>query len=197
MDRAIALAKQAMNEGNGPAGCVIVRDGRALGEGRNLVMTSVDPTAHGEIVAIRNVATSLQTTDLSGVTLYTTMEPCPMCCWAIINANISTVVLGARLADFKRSDLGSYSVEALVGMTGRKLEIITGVRQRECEQLRYDALELMVRRTRKTGRIGGSGDAVVPSLDGGLILGDASGLRWLTLQARNMFGALRRWMGRS
>lgn len=154
MDRAIALARQAMDEGNGPVGCVIVRDGRALGEGRNLVKTNVDPTAHGEMVAIRNVAASLQTTDLSGVTLYTTAEPCPMCCWAIIDANIATVVLGARHAGFRRSNFGSYSVEALAAMTGRRLEIITGVREKECEHLRYEALELMVRRTRQKSRDG-------------------------------------------
>jgi tRNA(Arg) A34 adenosine deaminase TadA len=128
-----------------------------LGEGRNLVQTTRDPTAHGEMMAIRNVAAILRTTDLSGVTLYTTAEPCPMCCWAIITAKISTLVLGARHAGFRSSDFGSYSVEALAAMTGRKLEIITGVRVRECEQLRYDALESMVRRTRQTGRADGTG----------------------------------------
>ena len=148
MARAIALARTSMDEGNGPAGCVIVRDGQVLGEGRNLVQTSVDPTAHGEMVAIRNAAAILKATDFSGATLYTTMEPCPMCGWAIISAGIPTVVLGARLAGFRTSNLGNYSLEALAMMTGRKLEIITGVRENECEQLRYEALERMVRRTR-------------------------------------------------
>jgi tRNA(adenine34) deaminase len=156
MDRALALARVAVAEGNGPVGCVLVRNGRALGEGRNLVQTSVDPTAHGEMVAIRTVAAMLRTTDFSGVTLYTTAEPCPMCCWAIINAKISTLVLGARHAGFRSNDFGTYSVEALAAMTGRKLEIITGVRVRECEQLRYDALEAMVRRSRKKGRADGT-----------------------------------------
>jgi len=156
MDRAIALARVAMDEGNGPVGCVIVRDGRVLGEGRNLVQTSGDSTAHGEMVAIRNVAASLKTADLPDVTLYTTMEPCPMCCWAIINAKISTLVLGARHAAFRRSDFGNYSVEALSAMTCRRLEIIAGVRERECEQLRYDALELMVRRSRQDDRVRGT-----------------------------------------
>ncbi len=73
MDRAMALAQQAMDEGNRPAGCVIVKDGRAIGEGRNLVYTSFDPSAHGEMVAIRSVAASLKTVDLSGCTLYTSM----------------------------------------------------------------------------------------------------------------------------
>ena len=72
------------------------------------------------------------TVDLSGCTLYTSMEPCPMCCWAIIDSRISTLVLGGRHAGLKRKDIGTYSVEALVAMTGRTLEIITGVRDKEC-----------------------------------------------------------------
>ena len=137
MDRAMELATLAMNEGNRPAGSVIVdRDGRVVGEGRNLVHTGCDPTAHGEIVAIRNTALSLRTVDLAGCTLYTSMEPCPMCCWAIIDSKISRLVLGCRHAALQRKDIGSYSVEALVAMTGRPLEIVTGIRERECEALR-------------------------------------------------------------
>lgn len=136
MDHAMALATQAMNEGNRPAGSVIVKDGKIVGEGRNLVYTELDPTAHGEIVAIRRVALALGTVDLTGCTLYTSMEPCPMCCWAIIDAKIPRLVLGCRHAGLKRKDIGTYSVEALVAMTGRPLEIITGVREKECEALR-------------------------------------------------------------
>ena len=136
MERAMALATQAMNEGNRPAGSVIVRDGKAIGEGRNLVNTEFDPTAHGEIVAIRNTASALKTIDLSGCTLYTSMEPCPMCCWAIIDAKISRLVLGCRQAALQRKDIGTYTVEALVAMTGRKLEIVTGIKAKECEALR-------------------------------------------------------------
>jgi tRNA(adenine34) deaminase len=136
MDRAMALAKQSIEDGNRPAGCVIVRDGKIVAEGRNLVYTEVDPTAHGEIVAIRRAALSLGSVDLSGCTLYTSMEPCPMCCWAIIDTKIARLVLGCRHAAMKRKDIGSYSVEALVQMTGRPLEIITGVRAAECEAVR-------------------------------------------------------------
>jgi tRNA(Arg) A34 adenosine deaminase TadA len=136
MERAMALAQLAMNEGNRPAGSVITKDGKIVGEGRNLVHTSTDPTAHGEIVAIRNTASSLGTVDLSGCTLYTSMEPCPMCCWAIIDAKISRLVLGCRHAALNRKDIGTYRVEALVAMTGRPLEIVTGVRAAECEAQR-------------------------------------------------------------
>ncbi len=136
MERAMALAQQSIDDGNRPAGCVIVRDGKIVGEGRNLVYTEVDPTAHGEIVAIRRTALSLGTVDLSGCTLYTSMEPCPMCCWAIIDAKVARLVLGGRHAGLGRKDIGTYSVEALVAMTGRPLEIVTGVRAQECEALR-------------------------------------------------------------
>lgn len=136
MARAIALAQEAMDEGNRPAGCVIVRDGQIVGEGRNLVYTQFDPSAHGEMVAIRNVALSQRNVDLSGCTLYTTMEPCPMCCWVIVDARISTLVLGGRHASMKRKGLGTYSVEAMLAMTGRHLEIVTGVRDKECEEMR-------------------------------------------------------------
>lgn len=136
MDRAMELATQAMNEGNRPAGCVIVKDGKIVGEGRNLVMTETDPTAHGEVVAIRRTALNLGTVDLSGCTLYTSLEPCPMCCWAMIDSKIPRLVLGCRHAALKRKDIGTYSVETLVAMTGRPLEIITDVRAAECEALR-------------------------------------------------------------
>jgi tRNA(adenine34) deaminase len=146
MDRAIELARVAMAEGNGPSGCVIVRDGQVVGESRNLVQTTVDPTAHSELMALRNAARRLKTVDLSGATLYTTMEPCPMCCWAILDAKIKTIVLGARINEFRTIMTGSYSVESLAAMTERRVDIITGVREKECKDLRYDALELMVRR---------------------------------------------------
>ena len=136
MQRAMALAQQSIDDGNRPAGCVIVRDGEVVAEGRNLVNTDVDPTAHGEIVAIRHAARKLGNPYLPGCTLYTSMEPCPMCCWAMIDAKIPRLVLGCRHAALNRKDIGSYSVEALVAMTGRPLEIITGVREKECEALR-------------------------------------------------------------
>lgn len=150
MDRAIELARQSMDEGNGPVGCVISKDGEVFGEGRNLVQTSLDPTAHGEMVAIRNAAADHKTNDLSGCTLYTSMEPCPMCCWAMVSAKISTLVLGTRHARFPSTELGSYSVETLLEMTGRTLEIINDVREEECVNLRYAAFERSVREERRT-----------------------------------------------
>ena len=136
MERAMALAQQSIDDGNRPAGCVITREGKVIAEGRNVVYSDIDPTAHGEIVAIRRAALSLKSVDLSGCTLYTSMEPCPMCCWAMIDAKVSRLVMGCRHAQLGRRDIGTYSVEAFVAMTGRPLEIVTGVLAKECEAQR-------------------------------------------------------------
>ena len=68
----------------GPFGCVIVKDGKIMGEGYNLVMYDKDPTAHGEVVAIRNTCKNLGTFNLTGCDVYTSCQPCPMCFWAIV-----------------------------------------------------------------------------------------------------------------
>ncbi|MBN8247397.1 MAG: nucleoside deaminase [Verrucomicrobia bacterium] len=145
MDRALALAREAMEAGDGPAGCVCVFQGKIVAEGRNRVQSALDPTAHAELLALRAAATRLGRTDLSGLTLYTTMEPCPMCCWALLSAKVSMLVLGARYAQFRTLELGAYSVEGLAAMTGRTLELITGIRDAECRDLRYEALQRSVR----------------------------------------------------
>src|SRR6185369_18064164 len=80
MRRAIALARRGMNaRDGGPFGAVVVRDGAIVGEGWNRVIATLDPTAHGEIVAIRAACRRLATFRLRGAALYTTGEPCPMC----------------------------------------------------------------------------------------------------------------------
>jgi tRNA(adenine34) deaminase len=133
---ALELSRKAAADGNRPVGSIIVKDGAIVAEGCNIVYTDLDPTAHAEIVAIRNAARKLGKVELSGCTLYSTMEPCPMCCWAITEANITRVVLGGRHAGIGRKDLGGYSVEALLRLTGRSIELVTGVRARECEEFR-------------------------------------------------------------
>src|SRR5271168_386434 len=94
--RAIALAKRgARRPGGGPIGCVIVLNGRIVGEGSNEADAQDDPTAHAEIVAIRRAAANLHTTELRGATLYSTLQPCGMCSMASIWARISRIVFGA------------------------------------------------------------------------------------------------------
>ena len=89
MRRAIALSlEQAQSGAGGPFGAVIVKDGRIIAEGANRVTTTCDPTAHAEIVAIRNACAALHDFSLAGCEIYTSCEPCPMCLAAIYWARI-------------------------------------------------------------------------------------------------------------
>ena len=102
MRRAIDLARQKMRAGMGrPFGCVILLDGRIVGEGWNSMDRDHDPTAHGEIMAIRDACRRLKTLDLTGSELYTSCEPCPMCSSAIYIAGISKLYYAASAEDTK------------------------------------------------------------------------------------------------
>ena len=96
MRLAIDEAARGGAEGNSAVGSLVVRDGAVLATGRNLVTSSNDPTAHAETVALREAGAALGQSDLSGYTLYTTFQPCPMCCGALMVSGISTLVMGAR-----------------------------------------------------------------------------------------------------
>jgi len=96
MEQAIALAKDAGAAGEIPVGAVIVNSlGEAIATGVNRKERDQDPTAHAEIVAIREAARVLKDWHLNGCTLYVTLEPCPMCAGAILQARVSTLVYGA------------------------------------------------------------------------------------------------------
>ncbi|MEL1251876.1 nucleoside deaminase [Aurantiacibacter gilvus] len=95
MRRALDLAEEAALAGEVPVGAVVVRDGKIVGEGNNLTRTCKDPTAHAELVAIRNAAEFLDDERLTGCDLYVTLEPCPMCAGAISHARLARVYYGA------------------------------------------------------------------------------------------------------
>ena len=137
MQIAMEEARRGAAEGNVAVGSVVVHDEDMVARGRNLVATESDPTAHAETVALRNAGAAMGHTDFSGFTLYTTFEPCPMCCGAILASGVSTLVLGARISDVS-SQWGDYAVEKLLEMTGRggRLRIITGVLTEQCLDLR-------------------------------------------------------------
>ncbi len=105
MRRALALAAQAAEEGDVPVGCVIVRDGEIIGEGRNRREENGDATAHAELEAIRSACRKVGSWRLHRCTLYVTLEPCPMCAGGIINARIAQVRYGTR--DEKAGACGS------------------------------------------------------------------------------------------
>lgn len=100
MRRAIELARLGMNQGaGGPFGAVVVRDGVIVGEGWNRVIATLDPTAHGEVTAIRDACAKLGTFSLEGCEIHTTGEPCPMCLGAIHWARIGKIFYGFRIED--------------------------------------------------------------------------------------------------
>jgi tRNA(adenine34) deaminase len=147
MRTALIEAGKSASEENQGVGSVIVLDGEIIATGRNLENTDHDPTAHAETVAIRNFAAS-RTSDagqeswaeyaakpriLAGATLYSTFEPCPMCCGVILVSGISKMVLGGR-PEPGATKWGDYTAERMVDLTawGDRIEVITGVLVDEC-----------------------------------------------------------------
>lgn len=116
MCQALALAQQAAELGEVPVGAVIVVDGVVIGEGYNQPIATHDPTAHAEVVAIRQAAQKLQNYRLDNSTLYVTLEPCTMCVGALIHARISRVVFattepkaGSLVSARKQLETGYYN----------------------------------------------------------------------------------------
>jgi tRNA(adenine34) deaminase len=134
---ALEEAAQGGAEGNSAVGSIIVDGDQVVARGRNLVTSNSDPTAHAETVVLRNAGAALKRTDFSGMTLYTTFEPCPMCCGAILASNIGTLVMGAR-HDPAQSRWGGYTVENLLDLThsADRLTVVTGILTRECADIR-------------------------------------------------------------
>ena len=134
---ALEEAAQGGAEGNSAVGSIIVDGDQVVARGRNLVTSNSDPTAHAETVVLRNAGAALKRTDFSGMTLYTTFEPCPMCCGAILASNIGTLVMGAR-HDPVQSRWGGYTVENLLDLThsADRLTVVTGILTRECADIR-------------------------------------------------------------
>lgn len=100
MNKAIMEAYEGIRLGHGgPFGTVIVKDDKIVGRGHNMVLVNIDSTAHGEISAIRDAEQNLKTHDLTGCVLYTTGEPCPMCLFACMWANIDKVYFGCNIDD--------------------------------------------------------------------------------------------------
>ena len=104
MKRAIELSIESVNKGGGPFGCVIVKGRKIVSEGSNKVTSTNDPTAHGEIVAIREACKKLNNFNLNGYELYSTCEPCPMCLSAIYWARIDKIYYANTRKDAQKID---------------------------------------------------------------------------------------------
>ena len=99
MDLAIQRAREGMAQGQPPYGACLVKEGEVIACVHNVNRATLDPTAHAEIQALREGCVKLQSLDLTGCTIYSTCEPCPMCFTACHNARVSRIVYGASLAD--------------------------------------------------------------------------------------------------
>ena len=110
MTRAIELSIESVNTGGGPFGSVIVKDEKIIAEGFNKVTSTNDPTAHGEIVAIRAACKILNVFNLTGCELYSTCEPCPMCLSAIYWARVDNVYYANTRSDAQKIDFDDSSI---------------------------------------------------------------------------------------
>ena len=133
MKRAIELSIESVNKGGGPFGSVITRDNKIISEGYNRVTTNNDPTAHGEIVAIRKACKSLNNFNLSGCELYSTCEPCPMCLSAIYWAHIEKVYYANTRDDAQKIDFDDSLIysELLKNVKKRKISMIQMMRNED------------------------------------------------------------------
>lgn len=130
MSRALELAREGEAAGEVPVGAVIVNDGAIIGEGWNRPISTNDPTAHAEIVAIRQAAQKLDSYRLLGSTVYVTLEPCAMCAGALVHARINRLVYAAseRRAGAAGSIFNIVQHKAL----NHRLEVTAGVMATEC-----------------------------------------------------------------
>ena len=126
MQRAIELSIESVNSGGGPFGSVIVKDNKIISEGMNRVTVNNDPTAHGEIVAIREATKDLNNFNLKGCELYSSTEPCPMCLSAIYWARIDKVYYANTRNDAQKIDFDDSLIysELLKRIDQRKIPMI-------------------------------------------------------------------------
>jgi len=133
MDQALALAREAEASGEVPVGAVVVVEGQAYGHGFNSPIRMSDPTAHAEILALREAARRLNNYRLEGATLYATLEPCVMCAGALVAARVRRLVFGAR--DLRFGGVRSKFALADSELLNHRVEVVEGVRGAECAEL--------------------------------------------------------------
>lgn len=132
MLRALELARKAGRQGEIPVGAVVVKKGRIIAEGWNTREQDHDPAGHAEMMAIRRAALFLGDWRLTGCALYVTLEPCPMCCGAILNARLQAVYFGSY--DLQRG--GVCSALEMLSLKGfPRMDYYGGIMERECGRL--------------------------------------------------------------
>ena len=130
MKRAIELSVESINKGGGPFGCIIVKDDKIIAEGSNKVTLNNDPTAHGEIVAMRDACKKLNNFNLNGCELYSSCEPCPMCLSAIYWARITKIYFANTREDAQKIDFDDSLIysEFQKNINERKIPMIQMMR---------------------------------------------------------------------
>ena len=134
MQAALSLAKVAADNGDVPVGAIVVNEaGEILGTGQNLREQSNDPTAHAEIIAIRQAAEKIGSWRLDDLTIVVTLEPCAMCAGAILQSRIKRLVFGAW--DKKAGAVGSVMDVVRDPRALTKVEVISGIMEKECSEV--------------------------------------------------------------
>jgi tRNA(adenine34) deaminase len=133
MTAALAEARRARDAGEVPIGAVVALDGAIVGRGFNQPISSADPTAHAEIVAIRDAARRLDNYRLTGAVLCVTIEPCLMCVGAMVHARIATLVYGA--AEPRTGAIVSTVRAAALPGHNHRVEVVGGIREDDCRKL--------------------------------------------------------------
>lgn len=133
MQYALQLAQKAANEDEVPVGAIIVKDNKIISEGWNQSIQNHDPSAHAEIMAIREAGKVLENYRLTATTMYVTLEPCSMCVGAMVHARIDRLVFGA--SDLKTGATGSAVNLIHNEIHNHKIEVIGGIMENECKQV--------------------------------------------------------------
>ncbi len=147
MKRAIELSIESVNKGGGPFGCVIVKNEKIISEGSNKVTSSNDPTAHGEIVAIREACKKINNFSLGGCELYSNCEPCPMCLSAIYWARIDKIYYANTREDARKIDFDDSLIYAELQKSIDKRKILM------IQMMRSEALKAFELWDKKTDKV--------------------------------------------
>ena len=147
MKRAIELSIESVNKGGGPFGCIIIKDEKIVSEGSNKVTSTNDPTAHGEIVAIREACKKINNFSLAGCELYSSCEPCPMCLSAIYWARIDKIYYANTRKDAQKIDFDDSLIysELQKNINGRQIPMI--------QMMRSEALKAFELWDKKTDKV--------------------------------------------
>lgn len=146
MGACLAMARRAAAKGDVPIGALVVLDGQVIGQGWNLREVQADPTAHAEIVALRQAARYMGRWRLDGASLFVTLEPCVMCAGALVNARIARVVYGC--SDPKAGAVNSLFEIVTDERLNHRLSVVAGVRADECSTLLREFFQ-----SRRAGRL--------------------------------------------